>query len=880
MNTLLARIRAFFRKREMDGDLDQELAAHLEMAVEENLRRGLSPEEARRQALIRFGGVEMAREHHRDARGLPQLDSLVQDVRYAFRTLRRDAGFTVAALLILALGIGVNTAVFSVVNTVLLHPLPFRDADRLVWVEDTVGEVYHHVDLSSRTFPVDVFEAMRGANRSFTDMTAYDGFFGQGDYKLLGRGEPERLVGVRVAGNFFPLLGVQPVLGRLFMKEECQKNGRKAVLLSHGLWERRFGSDPSLVGQSLTLNNDAVTVAGVLPATFDLGSVFSPGVRVDIYLPAVMDDMRNDGNELVVIGRLKPGVRLETAQAEFRTLAPQFRRAHPDYYADIDSRLVDLKRYVTGRMRASLIALWCAVGLVLLIVCVNMANLLLARSVSRGKEFAIRRALGAGRYRIVRQLLTESLMLSGGGAVLGLAVAFALTHFLAASQTIALPLLRDVRVDGTALGFTVLAAVGAALLFGLAPGFATASGRTEDSLKESARGASEGKGQGAFRASLVVAEVGLACVLFSGAGLLLRSFLRLLEVDLGFQPSHAFSLRLDYDYGAKQAKLNAYFGEVLRRVTAAPGIEAAGITDALPMGQNRSWGMLPKGRSYPRDQLITFVNMVAPGYLEAMGMHMRAGRGFNWHDTDTSEPVLLVNETLARRAWPGEDAVGKEVQMDSTHFRRVVGVVANVRETSLEEQAGAAMFLPIMQTLDLAEVQLIVRSKLQVESVTPGVKAALRSLDLNQPVRDLQPLEERVDRVASPRRFFAVLVSGFALFGLLLASLGIYGVISYSVTRRTKEIGIRMALGATPRAVRWNVVGGTLRLALIGIGAGTVASLMVSRLIASLLFGVSPADPATFLGMVMVLGLVAVAAGYVPARRASRVDPTIALRAD
>ena len=464
--------------------------------------------------------------------------------------------------------------------------------------------------------------------------------------------------------------------------------------------------------------------------------------------------------------------------------------------------------------------------------------------------------------------------------MLGLAFAYALTRFLATSQTIALPLLRDVRVDGTTLCFTALAAVGAALLFGLAPGFAIARDRTQDALKESARGASEGRGQGMFRASLVVAEVALACVLFAGAGLLLRSFLRLLDVDLGFQPSQAYSLRLDYLNADKQAKLNAFFGEVLRQTGAVPGIEAVGITDALPMGQNRSWGMLPKGKVYPRDQLIAFVNMVSPGYLEAMGMHMHEGRGFNWHDTDTSEPVMLVNETLARRAWPGEDAVGKAVQIDSTHFRKVVGVVANVRETSLEEQSGAAMFLPVTQTNDLAEVQLIIRTRLPPEAVTPGVKAALRSLNPNQPVRDLQPLQDVVDRVVSPRRFFAVLVSGFALFGLLLASLGIYGVISYSVTRKTKEIGIRMALGASTREVRMDVVGKTLRMALIGIAAGTAASILVSRLIASLLFGVSPADPVTFIFMVLVLGLVALAAGYIPARRASRVDPTVALRAD
>ena len=879
MTRVLARVLAFFRKRALDEDLDQEMAAHIELAVEDSLRRGLSPEEARRQALAHFGGLEPARERHRDARGLPLLDSILQDLRYAARTLRHDAGFTIAVLLILGLGIGVNTAVFSVVNTVLLRPLPFHDADRLVWLEDTLGDADGHIDLSSLTFSVDMYEPMVRYNHSFEGMAAYNAFFSQGDYKLLGRGEPERLTGVPVAESFFTLLGVQPVLGRSFAHEECQKNGRKAVMLSYGLWQRRFGGNADIAGQTITINKDAMTVVGVLPKTFDFGSVFSPGTHVDIFVPGVMDEMRDQGNELAVIGRLKPGATVESAQAEFHALAPMIRQVHPDWYMHVDSRLRSLKDYVSGKLRRSLVALWCAVGLVLLIVCVNVANLLLARSAARNREFAIRGALGAGRARIVRQLLTESLMLAGGGGALGVGVAFALTQFVAGSQTIAVPLLGSVRVDGAALGFALAAAVGAALLFGLAPAFAATVDRTSDSLKEMGRGASEGKKRATFRASLVVAEVALACVLFAGAGLLLRSFMRLLDVDLGFRPSQAYALRLDYIYG-NQATMNAYYREVLSRVSAAPGVESAGITDALPMGQNRSWDFLPKGGTWPRDNQPAFVNMVAPGYLESMGMHMRDGRGFDWHDTDTSEPVMLVNETFARRAWPGRSALNQVIMLSPKVSRRVVGLVANVRETSLEAQSGAAVYIPITQTSDLAEVQLIVRTKLPVDAITPGVKAALRSLNPNQPVRDLQALQEIVDRVASPRRFFAMLVGGFALFGLLLASLGIYGVISYSVARRTKEIGIRMALGASTQEIRNSVVGRTLRMALIGIGLGMAASLAVARLIGSLLFGVSPADPATFLGTVLVLGTMAAIAGYLPARRAARVDPTIALRAE
>jgi len=837
MTRLFARIKSFFHKREMDADLDRELAAHLELAMQENIRRGLSPEEARRKALVRFGGVEPAKEFHREARGLPELDSVLQDIRYTLRTLRRDAGFTTIALLILALGIGANTAVFSVVNAVLLRPLPFRNASQLVWVEDTEGQT----GLSSQTFPVAVFEAMRSRNRSFQDITAYDAFFGQVGYKLTGRGEPERLAGLPVAQNFFPMLGIQPVLGRQFVKEEFQKNGRKAALLSHALWDQRFGADPRIVGQSLTLNNEAVTVVGVLPATFDFGSVFSPGTKVDIYLPVIMDNIRNNGNELSLIGRLKPGVSLEAARREFAALAPALRREHPEWYSTYTAKLSSLKDYVSGKLRRSLTVVWCAVGLILLIVCVNLANLLLARAATRSKELAIRKALGAARFRIVRQLLTESLILACGGATLGLACAFALTRYLAKSRTIALPLLQNARVDGTALGYTVLVAVGAALLFGLAPSLNVAGGRIQDSLKESARGASEGKGRGLFRASLVVSEVALACVLLAGAGLLLRSFLRLLDVDLGFQPSRAIALRIDYDQTASQAKRNAYFQEVLRRVEAVPGIERAGITDSLPLGENRSWGFRAKGKFYkPTDYDEAFISIVSPGYLESMGMRLRAGRRLTWHDTDTSEAVILMNEAAARVGWPGQDAVGKIALVDTKNGRRVVGIVGNVRETSLEEQAKPAMFIPIAQTSDIAGTELILRTELPTEAIASGVRTALRSLNPSQPVQDFRPLEQFVDRAVSPRRFTVLLVAAFAIIGLLLASLGIYGVISYSVSRQTQEIGIRMALGASAGELQLAVIGKTLRMALTGIGIGALASFAVTRLIASLLFGISP----------------------------------------
>jgi predicted permease len=871
LRELAGRVRCFFRKRKLEGDFHDEMAAHLELAIEENMAHGMSAEEARRQAMIRFGGIAATQEVHREARGLPWVDAVQQDVRYAFRTLRRDAGFTTIAVVILALGIGANTAVFSVIDTVLLRPLPFRDAGQLVWVEDQEG----HEGLSSATFPVAVFEAMRARSHSFQDMTAYFAFFGFGDYKLTGRGEPARLVGLPVAQNFFPMLGVQPLLGRQFTDEECRKNGRRALMLGHALWQQRFGGDPKMVGQVLTLDGNAFTVVGVLPASWDFGSVFAPGTRVDFYLPCVMDDIRTYGNTLAIVGRLKPGLTVEDARTEFAALQPALKKAHPEWYSTYLAHLDGLKDRVSGKLRRSLIVVWCAVGLILLIVCVNLANLLLARSATRGKEFALRSALGAGRGRIIRQLLTESLVLASGGAVLGLGLAFALTRYLASSGTVALPLLQNVRIDGTGLGFTMLVTVGAAVLFGLAPGLKAAGGKMQAALQESSRGSSEGRGHGNFRAMLVVSEVALACVLLVGAGLLLRSFVQLLDVDLGFQPGRAIDLRVSYQ--GPPAGLQ----EVLHRVRAVPGIEAAGIADALPLAQNRAWGLAAKGKNYPPSAYPSaFVYVITPGYLDAMGMRLRSGRDFTWADAEKSERVVLINQSAARHIWPGLDPIGRIANVGGTDSR-IVGVVADIRESSVEQEAGNEMFLPATQALGgSSDLDLIMRTRLPAESIAPSVRTTLRTINPNQTVTDFKPLQELVDRSISPRRFFVLMVTAFATLGLLLASLGIYGVISYSVARQTRDIGIRMALGASPGELQMSVIGRTLRLALAGIAVGAAASFVVARLIGSLLFGISPADPVTFAGTVLLLGAVALAAGYVPARRASRVDPAVALRSE
>jgi predicted permease len=871
----LNRLRAFFRKEPLDRDVEAEMAAHLELAIEENLRRGLPAPEARRQAFIKFGGVEQAKERHREARSLPALEMLVQDLRYTFRNLRRERVFTFMAVLILALGIGANVAVFSVVNTILLRPLPFRDPQRLAWFAGNNGVG----GLGGTTYEADAFEQYQRANRSFQEMTAFVPFYSFTEGTLMGPREPVPVSGVWVAGNFFETLGVQPALGRLFTAEECVKGARPAVLLSYPFWQRQFAANPAIVGQAITLNHEAVTVVGVLPPSFDFGAVFAPGEKMDILSPIIMDRIRTAGHTLSVIGRLEPGVTVAQAQAEAKILFPHLPGAsHPDWGSDIKTTIVGLKEHVSGMLRRSLIALWCAVGLILLIVCVNLSNLQLARGAARSKEFALRSALGAGRGRLICQLLTESLLLSGAGAALGLGLAFAITRFLAHQGSMALPLLGSVEVDGAALAWTLLIAICVGVLFGLAPALRAPGRNLQEALKDTGPSVSQGRQHERLRSTLVISEVALACVLLVAAGLLLRSFLRVLDVDLGFQPSRAAAVKVKYDDGGNADRRSAILQEMLRHVTAIPGIEAAGIADMLPLDRNRSWWLLAKGAVFSKDQEHgVFAYLVTPGYLEAMGMHLRAGRDFNWQDTPKNEPVIIINQAAARREWPGQDPIGRLALGIGDHESRVVGVISDVRESSLENASSPEVYVPVTQAVP-AGAELVVRTKLPPEVLASSVMKTLRSLNAEQPATEFRPIQQIVDHAVSPRRFFVLLVSAFAVLGLVLASLGIYGVISYSVTRQTQEIGIRMALGATQARVLMGVISKTLRLALAGIVLGMAASFVVARLIASLLFGTAPTDPVTFAAMALLLCGVACLAGFIPARRAACIDPMRALR--
>ncbi|MFP5228755.1 MAG: ABC transporter permease [Acidobacteriota bacterium] len=840
--------------------------------------------------MVRFGGVQQAREKQRAARGLPFVDVLVQDARYTVRTLGRDVGFTVVAVLILALGIGANVAVFSVVNTILLRPLPFRESQRLVWIAPPPQKC----GLSCATYSSDAYEEFVRYTKSYEGVTGYMAFSGPNNLRLTGRGEPVPATGIEVLSNFFQVLGVQPLMGRAFTARESHAGAHPVALLEYGYWKRQFAGDRSIVGKEIDLNGTATTVVGVLPESFDFGAVFSPGERVDVLTPLDLDKERTWGNILTLTARLKPGVTIGQAQAEANLVVGKlcWGERYPDSCGSYVNKhgvsmvVRTLKDYVSGRLRKSLIVLWSAVGMILLIACVNLSNLLLARSSARGKEFAMRTALGANRGRMVRQLMTESLILSAGGALLGLGLAWGVVIWLAhqggGSGTLALPLLSTLHIDGQALGWTVLVATAAALLFGLMPGLRMASGNLLESLKDSGHGSSAGRKHEGVRTALVIAEVALACVLLVGAGLLLRSFLKVLDIDLGFQPDQAASMRVEYDDSAptddaSAKKRGAIFQQMIARISALPGVKAAGIVDYLPLGPNRAWGTpVPQGKTFPEGALPgPLVYVCTPGYMGAMGMRVN-GRDFLWDDGPKSQTVVMINAAAARTYWPGEDAVGK-VLMSGNEQLHVIGVVDDVHASSVEAEKGWQIYYSAMQK-GPNDAQLVIRTQVPPVTLAGSVLRALREMNPNQPAVEFQPMRAIVDRAVSPRRFFMLLVGIFAGLGLLLASLGIYGVIAYGVTRQTQEIGIRMALGASRGRVQRTVLGRTLGLVLLGIAVGTVASFAAARLIASLLFGTQPTDPMTYGGMMVLLLVVALLAGYIPARRASRIDPLVALR--
>lgn len=872
-----ARVAASFRHAELDTDFDAEMASHRAMLEEELRRTGRTPEEARRQARLEFGPETQLREAHRDRRGLPWLDTLAQDLRYAIRLLRRDLGFAVFAILIVGIGVGASATIYSVVSALLLRPLPFSEPERLTWIANggTVSD-----GLSGQTVPVGHYQALRERSRSFADIGAYMAFYGAGDHTLTGSGEPERITTVPVSPNFFAVLGVAMRRGRGFTVEESRWKGPPAIVLTDRLWHRRFNADPAIVGRKILIDGDPVPVVGVLPASFDFGTILAPGTTIDAFTAFPLSPESDKwGNTLAMIGRLKTGVSLEQARAETGVLAPQIKKRDPDRAFDL--QLTPLAEHVSGRLRPALAVLASAVAVVMLIVCANLSNLFLARAASRQREMAIRVALGAGRRRLIRQMLTESLLLAGAGSVLGLLLAVAGTRVVSHVTAFNLPLLDRVRLDGPALLVILATAFVTGVVFGLAPAVQVPDVAVGGALTESSRGTTSTRHVW-LRASLVVSEIAFACVLLIGAGLLTRSLLRVLDTNLGFRPDHTAALRLTPAAGyTGQAGENRYFGEALRLVRAIPGVEAVGLTDALPLGRNRSWNPGAKGRAYSRENPPpdSFVRVISDGYLETMHIPLLQGRDFTEHDTDGSKKVVIINQSMARALWPGENPIGKTaIYLDPE--REVVGVVGDVRHLSLEEASGLEFYLPSRQTTDHFPMDLVMRTALAPEVLASEVRRALAPLDPSLATNEFRTLQSVVDRASSPRRFVVLLLASFAGFALLLASLGIYAVISYSVSQRQRELGIRMALGASAGEVRRQILGETFRLAGLGLVVGLPVAWALSRSMSSLLYGIDATDPLTFAGMIATLTAVAAVAGYLPALRASRTNPLVALRAD
>jgi predicted permease len=883
------------------ADIRAELRFHLDCKMEDLIAQGMTPEDARREAERQFGNIfavqkagERIGEHMDRRRRLSEYCAeWMQDTRYSFRTLRKNPAYTAVAILVLALGVGLNAAVFSVVNTMLLRPLPLPKSQELVWFNGGKSldpKILAAGGLSAETYTVDVFREFQRNNRSFQSVTAYQTFYNSLQYKLTGVGEPRQLDAVEVAGNFFPTLGVIPVLGRNFTDEETLKSGRHAAILSYYFWKTEFAADPNVIGRTITINtspaavNGPVTIVGVLPPSFDFGAIFAPGKKVDLFVPAVMDFWSTWGNTIALVGRLKPGVSVAQAQDEADRLFPNLKLQHKDWYYDYASSFVRLKQHVAGKLQRSLVVLWCAVGLILLIVCVNLSNLQLSRAATRSKEFAMRRALGASRGRIIRQLLTESLVLSFAGSAIGLVIAFAIVFYLSHQTSIALPLLTAIHLDSASVFWTAPTAIVVGILFGLAPALRMSGGKIQDAIRDNAAGMAAGRSHERFRSILVITEIGLACLLLVGAGLLLRSFLHILDVDLGFNPSHAAAMQTDLPPVADGEQLTRRI-QILRteidRVSALPGVESVGFTDMLPLDRNREWGLSAVGRYHPnQEDTGALAYLITPGYLQAMGMRVVAGRDFSWSDTADRDPVIVINQAAARREWPGEDAVGKLANGTGKKPARVIGVIADVRERALEQNSSPQVYVPMTQNSDVEGATLVVRSRVDPGTLATSILAALRSLNPSQPATELRPLQALVDHSVSPRRFFVLLVTIFASLGLLLAALGIYGVISYSVTQKTQEIGVRMALGATRGRVQRAIMAQTLRLAIAGLVAGTVASFGAARLIASLLFATSSRDPVAYAATAAFLLAIALLSGYFPARRASRIQPMAALRSN
>jgi predicted permease len=812
------------------------------------------------------------------------MENLLQDLRYGIRMLAKKPAFAAVAVLALALGIGANTAIFSVVNAVLLRPLPFKDPDRLmiVWEDNT-----------KLGFPKDTpapanFVDWRDQNQVFDGMAAV----ATQTFNLTGAGEPEKLEGQRVSASFFPLLGVEPTLGRSFLPEEDRPEGERVVIMSHGLWQRRFGSDPAIVGKPLTLNGQPYTVVGVMPKSFRFPDPFESETEENsVWVPIAFSSQEasnRGGHYLLVYARAKPGVTVKQAQADMNTIAARLQQQYPDTNTSLGAVVTSLHEQVVGDIRPALLILLGAVAFVLLIACANVANLLLARAAARQKETALRTALGASRSRLIAQFMTESVLLAALGGAVGLLLAVVGMRVLVALMPANLSQAKDINIDAKVLGFTLLVSLVTGVIFGLAPALHASRPDLNESLKEGGKGTA-GVARSRVRGLLVISEVALALVLLIGAGLLINSFLRLRSVDPGFNADNLLTMkvvlpRLKYPDPVRRT---AFYDELLQRVSSLPGVQSAGVTTNLPLTfKGNNGGVTIEGRPEPApdERPIVITRTVSPDYFRTMNIPVLKGRQFSPQDTADKPGVVIVSEATARQFWPGEDAIGKRIKLGGFNsdapWLSVVGVAKDVRQFELDIAPKPQAYFPYAQMTYsyLAPRDLVVRTSGDPLGLAAAVRGEVWAIDKDQPVSNVATMEQILSNSVARQRFNMLLLVIFAAVALVLAAVGIYGVISYSVTQRTHEIGIRMALGATSKDVLTLVVGQGLKLVSAGVGIGLGSAFVLTRLMQSLLFGVSATDPTTFAAISAVLVAVAMLASYVPARKATKVDPMVALR--
>lgn len=858
--------------------LDEELQFHREMLEEQHRTRGLSDLDAMRAARLELGGGTQIAEAWRDQRSIPAIETLLQDLRYALRMLARAPGFAVAALLTLALGIGANTAIFTIVDEALLRPSPYASPDRLV----TVGD--RESDGSSSNIGYTTVVDYRARSRSFESFAMMRSWLPT----LVANGDAERVAAVRVSANYFDMLGVRPALGRTFTPDEDRPDHWRVVMLSDALWRRRFGADPSIVGKTITMNDRQYRIAGVMPRDYEPIVSARYYQAAQMWAPLGYDLSQRDAcrgcQHLRAFGRLRPGVTAVQASAEMTAIREQMRAEHPVDYAPASVAVVPLADAIAGSVRPALYVLSAAVAFVLLIACANVANLMLARSLGRHREIALRVAIGAGRARIIRQLLTESLMLSVIGAIGGVLLAIAAVTGLVGFAPVSLPRLDRISVDGRVLIFTMIVALVTGLLCGLAPAFKGWSIDLQGSLSIDSRASIGGSSRA--RATLVVLDLALAVVLLAGAGLMLRSVASLLRVDPGFNAERVLTLQLSLvgTAYAEDSAVLTFQDRLLERVRALPGAESAALAGQVPFGKNYdTWGFHINGgmKPNPADDPQVQRYAVTSDYFRVMNIPILAGRTIMASDSTTSQPVMVIAATTARSLWPGGNAIGAQVRIgDHAHgpWRTVVGIVGDVHHEDLTAPVEAAMYTPQSQNTDSFLVLTVKTASTDPSTLVPAIRGIMRELDPAVPIYDVATMTERLEQAAAPRLFVMRLLAAFAGVALLLAAIGLYGVVSYTVAQRTREVGLRVALGARPADIRRLVLSGGFALVGAGLAIGVAAALASTPFLGALVFGISRTDPATFAAAAVILTCVAVVAHWVPLRRALAVDPTIALR--